>query len=134
MRRALSVGLYIVAGFFLYVVSIVAFAQAPSPGLKWFLVLIFSIPGVVALLIGCAIGRFHNWTRDVGVVLLCAAGFTAFLIFTFVCLLMTEQFRRMMPPDVLAFFSDYATGGAVLAGFAIVGALLLKAGSRSADA
>jgi hypothetical protein len=92
----------------------------------------FSVPAVAALAGGLALTRFRNWRRDTGVVLLCASGFTAFVIFTFACLLMTEEFRKMMRPDTMTFFSDYMTGGGVIAGLAVLGWILVKANKRTA--
>ena len=47
-------------------------------------------------------------------------GFSAFVVVTFVCALMTDEIKQMMRPDTLTFFSDYLTGGAVIVGFTAV--------------
>ena len=43
---------------------------------------------------------------------------------------MDEEFRNMMRPDTLAFFSDYFTGGAMIVALAGLGWMLLKADGK----
>jgi hypothetical protein len=133
MRKLFSIGLYIVGGFFLYMVSLLAFMKGLSLHAKWLLILVFTVLGALALAGGLAVGRFQNWRRDAGVVLLSATGFTLFVIFTFACLLIGEEFRRMIPPDTLTFFSDYVTGIVVIVVFAVAGTLLLKSSRRRVE-
>jgi len=133
MRKVSSIILKIIAGFFVYMVSLLAFVSEPEPGMKFGILIGFSVPAVVALCGGLALTQFRNWKRDTGIVLLSASGFTAFLIFTFVCFLLTDEFRRMIRPDTLAFFSDYLTGGGVIVGFAILGWVFVKANEERVE-
>ena len=133
IRKVLSIILNIIAGFFFYGLSLLGFTNEPLTGVKWGIMIGFSVMAVVALCGALALTRFRNWRRDTGIVLLSASGFTVFLIFTFICLLMTEEFRKMMRPDTLAFFSDYLTGGAIIVGFAGLGCVLLKTNKGSAE-
>jgi hypothetical protein len=128
MRKVFSIICYVIAGFFFYMVCVMAFANAPSLGVKLGTLLGVSIPAVVAHLVGLALSRFRNWRRDTGIVLLSAAGVSAFLVFTFVCMLMTEEFRKMMNPKTLTFFSDYLTGGGLTLGLLVVGWLFVWSG------
>jgi hypothetical protein len=138
IRRVLSVGFYIVAGLLFYTVSVVAFidvaaldassaasdaSDAPFP--KWLPMIIFGVPAILTLIVGLAIMGFQEWKRDAGIVLLSAAGFMTFLVFMFATMLMKEDSRKMMPPEVLSFFGDYITGAGVIVGLALGGALLL---------
>jgi hypothetical protein len=138
IRRVLSVGLYIIAGFFFYMVSLLAFidgaavvaSDAPLDAndaafAKWLPIIIFGIPAILSLVVGLAIMGFRDWRRDAGIVLLSAAGFTTLLIFLFATMLMKEEFRKMMPPDMLKFFGDYITGAVVIVVLALAGALLV---------
>ena len=84
-------------------VCLLAFINQPAVA-KWGIVGGFTLPALVFLCIGLAVNRFRRWRRDAGVVLLSGAGFTFFLIFTFVCLLMTDEFRRMVRSDQLLQF------------------------------
>jgi hypothetical protein len=138
IRRVLSVGFYIVAGLLFYTVSVVAFidvaaldassaasdaSDASFP--KWLPMIIFGVPAILTLIVGLAIMGFQEWKRDAGIVLLSAAGFMTFLVFMFATMLMKEDSRKMMPPEVLSFFGDYITGAGVIVGLALGGALLL---------
>lgn len=133
MRKVSSVVLKVIAGFFFYMVSLLAFLSEPPIHAKLGMLIGFSVPAVAALVGGLALTRFRNWRRDTGIVLLCASGFTASVIFTFACLLMTQEFREMMRPDTLTFFSDYLTGGGVIVGLAVLGSALVKANKRRAE-
>jgi hypothetical protein len=143
IRRVLSVGLYIIAGFLLYVVSLLAFIDGAAVAAngadlgandaafaKWLPIIIFTVPAILTLVVGLAIMGFRDWRRDTGIVLLSAAGFTTLLVFMFVTMLMKEESRKMMPPEILSFFGDYITGAAVIVVFALVGGLLLMTGRR----
>jgi hypothetical protein len=141
IRKVLSVGLYIIAGFFFYMVCVLAFIDGTAVGAngaavgaddaafaKWLPIIIFTVPAILTLVVGLAIMGFQDWRRDTGIVLLSAAGFTTFLVFTFATMFMNEQYRKMMPPempDVLRFFGDYITGATVIIGLALGGALLV---------
>lgn len=133
MRKVCSVILKVIAGFFFHTISLLAFVSAPPTGVKLGILIGFSVPAVVALGGGLALTRFRNWRRDTGIVLLCASGYTAFTIFTVACFLMTEEFRQMMKPDMLTFFSDYLTGGVVIVGLAVLGWILVKANKGRAE-
>jgi hypothetical protein len=133
MRKASSVILKVIAGFFFYMVCLLAFVSEPRAGAKLGILIGFSVPAVAALSGGLALTRFRNWRRETGIVLLCASGFTAFLVFSFACLLMTEEFRRMMRPDTMTFFSDYLTGGGGIVGLTILGLILIKANKKRAE-
>jgi uncharacterized membrane protein YozB (DUF420 family) len=138
IRRVLSVGFYIVAGLLFYTVSVVAFIDVAALGAspatsdasdasfpKWLPMTIFTVPAVLTLVVGLAIMGFQEWKRDAGIVLLSAAGFTTFLVFMVATMLMKEDSRKVLPPEMLSFFGDYITGAAVIVGLALGGALLL---------
>lgn len=132
MRKIFSVILKVIAGFLFYAVSLVAFTSEPPTDVKLGILIGFLVPAVATLGGGLALTRFRHWKRDAGIVLLGASGFTAFIIFTFAFLLMTEEFRRMARPDTLMFFSDYVTGGGAIVGFAVLGWILMKADKEKA--
>ena len=138
IRRVLSVVFYIVAGFLFYTISVLAFIDGAAVGAnqpafgaddaalaKWLPIIIFAVPAILILVAGLAIMGFRDWKRDAGIVLLSAAGFTTFGVFMFATMLMKEESRKMMPPDILKFFGDYITGAAVIVVLALAGGLLL---------
>ena len=133
MRKVSSIILKVIAGFFFYTVSLLAFISEPPTNVKLGIMIGFLIPGVVALFGGLALTHFRNWKRDTGIVFLSASGVTAFLIFTFACLLMTEEFREIIRPDALTFFSDYLTGGGTIVGFAVLGWILLNTNTEKSE-
>jgi Mn2+/Fe2+ NRAMP family transporter len=126
IRNLFSIIFSVIAGFFFYMVSLLGFVNEPPAGTKWLLMLIFIIPAVTALCIGLALKGFRNWRKNTGIILISASLLTIFIAFTIACLMLTEEFRQMMKPDTLAFFSDYMTGIAVILGFVIIGWLLIK--------
>lgn len=126
-RKFFSVLLYVVAGFFLYMVCILGFVNSVPLVKKWGIIIVFLLPALIALLVGLALRSFQNWRRDTGVVLLSASGFSAFLVFTMICFMRDEEFRRMMKPETLAIFGDYFGGGGFILSLAALGLGLIKA-------
>ena len=134
MRNLFSIALDIIAGFFFYMVMCLSFINDPSMhSAKLWISLGFTIPALVFLCGGLALNGFRNWQKGAGIVLLSASGFMVFLVFTLACMLMTEEFRMLMKQETLTFFSDYASGGSAIIGFAITGAMLLKRGVMNAE-
>jgi hypothetical protein len=146
IRRVLSVVFYIVAGFFFYTVSVLAFIDGAAMGVnqapfgaddaalaKWLPIIIFAVPALITLVIGLAIMGFRDWRRDAGIVFLSVAGFTTFGIFMFVTTFMNEEYRKLMPPDmpdIMKVFGDYITGAAVIVVLALAGCLLVITGRK----
>lgn len=130
MRKVLSVILYTIAGFFVYMVCLLSFINQP-PAQKWGIVAGFFVPALLFLCIGLALNRFQNWKRHTGIVLLSGAGLTGFIIFTFACLLMTDEFKRMMQPDTLDFFSAYILGSIFTLATGILGVLFITIKKKS---
>lgn len=126
IRQVSSIVLNAIAGFFFYIVAILGFINVPSYGVKWAIMAGFMVPALLALCAGLALKRFCNWRKTSGIVLISSSAFTAFGVFTFACLLMEEDFRKMMKPDTLTIFSDYLTGATVIIAFAGLGWMLLK--------
>lgn len=126
MRNVFSIILRIIAGFLFYMVSLLGFINEPSTKAKWWMILGFTLVAILALGSGLALQGFRNGKRNAGTVLVWSSGVTVFIIFSFACMLMTEEFRMMMDPQALTFFDDYATGSILIVGLAIIGWLLIK--------
>jgi hypothetical protein len=133
MRKVSSVILKAIAGFFFYMVSLLAFVSEPPVSAKLVILIAFTVPAIAALGGGLALARFRNWRRDTGIVLLCASGFTVFVIFTFTCLLVSEEFQKMMRQETLVLFKDYLTGGGVIVGLSVVGWILTMVNKRGSE-
>ena len=108
------------------------FVNLPT-ALKWEAMAGFTLPALVFLCIGLAVHRFQRWRRDIGVVLVSGAGFTCFLVFTFACVLMTDEFKQMMQPDTLSFFNAYPSGFIFILSVAALGMFLLKTEKTTAE-
>jgi hypothetical protein len=132
MARLSSVILYVFAGFFFYMVSLMSFFSGAMPGEKWGIMIVVTVISIIILCGGLAVTRFRCWKRDVGIVLLSSSGFTTFLVFTMACLFADKEVRSKIPRDPLAVFNDFLTGGAVIVVFAALGWVLFWAGKRSA--
>ncbi|MDR2637422.1 MAG: hypothetical protein LBB55_03710 [Zoogloeaceae bacterium] len=127
MRTLAGILFRMIAGFFFYLVSVLAFISGLSTSEKLGILIGFSVPAVVALLVALVLTRFADWKRDTGSVLLGASGFSVFMIFSFACLFMDENFPKMMPAARFDYWTDYWTGCGVMAGLAALGWILVQA-------
>ncbi|MGC4081651.1 MAG: hypothetical protein QM736_05935 [Vicinamibacterales bacterium] len=133
MRQILKIICYVVAGFFCYMVALLAFMTIPGVGAGKFLIMgMFSLPAGGAFALGLALAPRGKRLRDAGIVFLAAGGFVSFCVLTFVSLVRDEQFRGMFPPELLAMYRGYVAGFGFLSVLVIAGAGLLWAGLRSA--
>lgn len=128
--KVFSVICHVIAGFVFYMILIMGFTMVRPVPMKAGMMLGFLVPALGALLVGFALNGFRRKLRDLGIVLLSAAGFTAFVVFTFACLWTDDEFRRMMKPETMAFFEDYGTGFGCLAATAVIGLLSLRLGIK----
>lgn len=128
--KILSVICYVIAGFFIYTVAILAFTITPSAATKTGIMFGFSIPAIIALFAGFAFDQFRHKLRDTGIVLMSSAGFTLFLVFTLACLLRTDEFKKMMKPETMAFFSDYVVGFGFLIFISAIGLVTFRIGTK----
>jgi 4-amino-4-deoxy-L-arabinose transferase-like glycosyltransferase len=138
LRKVISIICYVIAGFFLYSVNLLAFINLSFPPsenkpplwVKFAIMGVVCIPGVVALVIGLAISRFRYWKRDVGIVFVSGAGVTAFIVFSIVCFYLSPEFKKLFPDNNLALFSDIITGPSCILLFSAVGIALIKISRR----
>lgn len=128
--KALSIIFYILAGFFTYMISLIAFFNMPDePCVKWVVIGVILVPLLVFMLIGMALNLFRNWRLHLGIVLLSGSGFTAFVTFTMACLMMSDEFRKLLPStegNPFDTFSDYIPGIGIILAMMLLGILLIK--------
>ena len=132
-RKVISVIFYVVAGFFLYMVSLLAFvnisslpsASRSSALVKYAVMGAFSIPAVVAFMIGLLLSRFRHWKRDIGIVMVSGAGSTALVVFTIACFVRSPDSKQFFPHDTLNVFNDIIAGVSCIALLAALGAALI---------
>lgn len=136
MRPVLSIVLYVMSAFLFYTLAGVSFVNRPPLIAKVVILSLFAVLASAFLLAGLVVSRFTMWKRDIGIVLVSASLLTAFIVLTFVCMLATPEIRPQFPDEQLAFFSDYRTGGSVIALMGLGGAALIwssAARNSSAD-
>lgn len=127
VRKTIRILFFILGGFFVYTVSLLAFVDDPEIGAYKFAIMGgFGIPALIFLVIGAAICRFRNWKFPVGIVFLSVAGFNLFGTITVVCILFTPEFMENVPSNPFAFFGDYLSGLFVMLVLAGLGGLLIK--------
>ncbi|MDD2708275.1 MAG: hypothetical protein PHV34_09720 [Verrucomicrobiae bacterium] len=132
-RKIISIVLFVVAGFFVYAMGLLAFVNLDSPlftnrppvWLKFAMVSFFFIPAVAALLLGLAVNRFQNWRRDIGIVLVSGAGMVVFVILSLMCLLLSPEAGRVFPGGGWDLFNSYLFGIGWLAALAGTGVTLI---------
>lgn len=132
--KIISIIFYTIAGFFLYGSCVISFF-GNSPYFPYFIKIAitcgFSIPGLIALLIGLAIRRFRTWKRDIGIILLTSAGLTLMVVFTIFCMLLSSDFEEFFPRANINFFNDYLTGFSCIILLILFGILLLIKSKKS---
>jgi len=112
-------------------VHVLAFVDTRGAGVSARLWLIAGacVPALLAWLGGLWLMRFRRWKRTTGVLLVSTAVFSAFLVFTFVCLIFSPGMERYFPPSQTALFGRYWSGSLSIVITAAAGALLLRAKS-----
>ena len=131
LRKIISLFFYILGGFFVYGICILSFISIPEIGSFKFAIMVgFSIPALIFIVIGAAIRRFQTWQSSIGIVLLSIVGFNLIGIITFISILLTPEFDKFFPDNKLASFNDYLSGFSVMLVLAGLGGFLFKKGKR----
>lgn len=127
LRKIAGTVLLVAGGFFVYSVCLLAFTNFPEIGAFKFAIMGgFSIPATIFLCLGAAIGRFRSWKAPVGFAVLSGVAVNLLVIFTFLCLQLTPEYREYFPNSSLALFNDYLAGVITMAGLAGLGAILIS--------
>lgn len=126
MNKPFSVICYVIAGFFIYTIMVLAFVSEPPTEAKIAIIGVFSVPAAISLLIGLRASHYTRWQRNVGIVFISASLFTMFLALTVGCMLATPELEEQFPTHRLDFFSDYLTGSFFIFTFLGFGVWLLK--------
>jgi hypothetical protein len=131
VRRIISAFFYILGGFFVYTVCLIAFTSIPKVGAFKFAIMGgFSIPALIFMVIGAAVCRFQNWKSSMGIALLSGVGLNLLVVFSFICILLTPELDKYFPQNSIASFNDYLSGFSVMAILAGLGFILLKANNK----
>lgn len=133
MGKFFSIVCEVIAGVFVYALLGLAFVSGLPSYAKAIALIILLVLASVAMLAGLAWSGFGRWRRDTGLVLLCAAGFTAFAAFTMVCVFSSEEARALMPVGSWALFGSYAAGIGALLGCVALGSFLFRSQAAGHD-
>ncbi len=109
------------SGFFLYALNLLAFINQPAWPVKVIIIAMFAVPAIVFLIIAAFCRGFDKVRRDLGIVLLSAAGMSGLLILFFVCMMASPDIAKFFPPDGIQMFSAVLSGFACLALYLLVG-------------
>ena len=123
---------FIAAGFFFYGLAGIAFISTPGWSIKLVIVTSFAVPAAVFFGLGAwCWGR--NVLQNLGIVLLSAAGITTMVVFSFVAMLMTPEYAKLLPPETTQLFSSVWTGTICLGGYVVIGLALLFVARRNSQ-
>jgi len=125
MSKVIEVLLYVVSAFFFYIVCIIAFVGEPGVSKKVAIMAGFSVPAILALMVGVFVGRPVHWQRSLGFVLVSAASLSLLVVGTIACIVLDSETQGLISPDTLHFFSDWVSGSLCIASSGFVGALLI---------
>ena len=129
-RSTAGIASFIAAGFCFYGVAILAFVSTPAWWVKVVIASTFAVPAAIFFALGA-----WCWGRDVlqnlGIVLLSAAGMSAMAVLTFVGMLTTPEYARLLPPESTRLFSSVWAGATCLGAYVVIGLALLLTGRRT---
>ena len=132
IRNVLSIVALVISGFFLYGSNLIAFINQPVWPVKTVIFAVFVTPALVFLLVGFFCRGFNNVRRDLGIVLLSAAGTAAFVVISFVCMWKSPDLAKQLPPNFFQLFGDFFSGVLCFSLYVALGlALLLTSRKRT---
>lgn len=126
-----SIICYVVAGFFVYGLCLIAFFKFPSVGTKLGVLGGCALAAMLPLAVGLMVSGGAKWRRDVGIVLLSGSGFTALLFLMMLCFSLDPAFKEFFPNAELDAFSDYTAGLICIGICAAAGIVLIRASIRN---
>ena len=135
MMKLFRIVLYVIGGFFVYMVNLLAFfSLAPLATLpKLGVMALFGVLALIAILAAMATNGFKAWQVPVGVVLLSGAGVTLFLMLTFLCIELSPELLKSVPNFPQNAFSDYLIGGITTASLLVAGVALVRSSNETSN-
>lgn len=125
MRKVCGIVFLVIAGLFFFTVCQFGIAVADAD-ITAVILGVFTVLGMIPLLIGLAFMGWRRWKHDTGVVLLSVAGCSAFSLFSMVCIMMDDSFLAMLGDTVPVGSFSYTTSGVLIAIYAGLGWWLYK--------
>jgi hypothetical protein len=124
-RSVFGIICWVIAGFFLYTLCILSFVNQPLWPMKLTILGIFLAPVVLFLLLAGWCRGFGRLGRELGIVLVSAAGVSLLIILMMVCMFASPETAKSMPPNFREMFSAIWFGSACLSFFVVFGLILL---------
>jgi hypothetical protein len=115
----------VLSGFFLNGVNILAFVNQPIWPVKAIIIGAFIVPAIFFLLLSSWCRGRGKFRRDLAIVLLATAGYGAFVILSFFCMLKSPDVLKQMPPDFFHQFGDVLSGALCFSLYLLLGVGLL---------
>jgi hypothetical protein len=125
MRNFFSLLFLCIAGFFIYLLGILAFMNMGLA--KYFILIFLLLPTVFLAGLGAVLHANMAWRKSVGLVFLCGSLFSAFIVLVAVCFSMEPNLREKFPAEMLAPFNQYPSGIITNLVFFLIGWGLLQA-------
>ena len=131
IRKVFSIICHVIAGFFVYLLCLIAFFKSPSAGAKLGIMGGCILAALVPLAVGLIASGGWKWQRDIGIVLVSGSGFTALLCLIMLCLSLDPGFKEFFPNAELDAFKDYTVGLICIGTCAASGIVLIRASIRN---
>jgi heme/copper-type cytochrome/quinol oxidase subunit 4 len=129
VRKLGSIICYVVAGFFVYTVCLLAFVSEASA--KYAMAGAFFGLAVAFVAAALAISQGRRWRYSVGLVLLSGTGVAAVVVGMIFFLWVSPETRELFPMSSLDFFSDYLVGSVSILVLAGLGCWLVISDKRA---
>jgi hypothetical protein len=131
MLKVFRVALYVVGGFFVYMVNLLSFVSLAPPNklgvvAKLGVMALFGVIGLLPILAAMATSHFREWQVPLGATLLSGVGVTVFMILTFLCMTLSPELLKSFPDFPQNAFSDYLVGGITTASLLVAGIALVR--------
>jgi hypothetical protein len=126
VRNVFGIVCWVIAGFFLYSLCVLSFINRPLWPMKLAVLGVFLTPCALLVLIAGWCRGFGRLGRELGIVLLSAAGMSLLVVLMFVCIYASPETARSMPPDMREMFSAIWSGTLCLAFYVVFGLFLLR--------
>jgi hypothetical protein len=131
MLKVFRVALYVVGGFFVYMVNFLSFVSLAPPNkleviAKLRVMALFGVIGLLPICAAMATSHFREWQVPLGATLLSGVGVTVFIILTFLCMTLSPELLKSFPDFPQNAFSDYLVGGITTASLLVAGIALVR--------
>lgn len=118
IRNGVGIFFFVVSGFFIYMVGLLAFFDIPDIGSKKFMIMGgFSIPLIMSHLVGLALYRGSNWKIPTGITLFTGGAFNILVVISMLSIKGSPEISTVMDTSSLDAFNDYISGFTVMAIF-----------------